>query len=127
MTRFDFFQKKQIESTEKYAKFAIQTVFDKKEKPEPPKTTPHRDGKNFLISSPYDVKSRFSTREADVPESAMTSNLGLRQMTTAEMKMIQLGKDRGTVKFNITRSPILKSRHHVIDETDESPASRHHG
>ena len=88
MTRFDFFQKKQIESTEKHAKFAIETVFAKDEKPEPPKTTPHRDGKNFLIASPYECKSRFSTREADVPESAMTSHLGVRQVSTADMKMI---------------------------------------
>ena len=78
MTRFDFFKTKKIESTEKHAKFAIETVFDKKEKPEPPKTTPHRDGKNFLIGSPCDYKTRLSTREADVPESAMTSNLGMR-------------------------------------------------
>ena len=62
-----------------------------------------------------------------MPESAMTSNLGMRQMTTADMKMVQLGKDRGTVKFNMTRSPILKSKQHVIVETDESPTSRHLG
>ena len=48
-------------------------------------------------------------------------------MTTADMKMIQLGKDRGTVKFNMTRSPILKSKRDVIVEMDESPTSRYHG
>ena len=41
--------------------------------------------------------------------------------------MIYLGNIRGTVKFNLSKSPIIQSKQHVIMETNESPMSKAYG
>ena len=75
MAKFEFTAKKRAEANVNAAmkgKATILTFLGGGDKPEPPKTTPHRDQPNFLIVAPDECASRVSS-SAEIPESVLTT------------------------------------------------------